>query len=115
MLSSNPSVGFTNAVTSYSNNVLTCSFTRSKTFSGFSNFFDLNNQYYLLTSSGSLSSGGITRHTSAQSSSSTFDLLVDGEYTTGLEVENKSKVKAHACLMVCLFLIHFTFFLIKLN
>ena len=58
MLPSNPSVGFTNIVTSYANNVLTCSFTRAKTFSGVSKFFDLNNQYYLLIAIGKLSGTG---------------------------------------------------------
>jgi hypothetical protein len=37
--------------------VTSCSFTRANSLSSVNNYFDQNNQYYLLTASGSLSSG----------------------------------------------------------
>lgn len=102
MSSTDPRIGFTNIKTSYANNVLTCSFTRAKTLSVDSKYFDLNSQYYLLTASGVLSSSGsIARHTSRASSPNQFNVLVDGEYSAGAEEDNPAKAKAHGCLMVC--------------
>lgn len=102
MSSTDPRIGFTNIKTSYANSVLTCSFTRAKTVSVDSKYFDLNSQYYLLTASGVLSSSGsIARHTSRASSPNQFNVLVDGEYSAGAEEDNPAKAKAHGCLMVC--------------
>ena len=55
--STNPTVGFSNIATSSLNGVTSCSFTRANSLSSVNNYFDQNNQYYLLTASGSLSSG----------------------------------------------------------
>ena len=58
LLSSNPTVGFSSIVTSYSNGNITCSFVRANSMSSVANYFDLNSQYFLLTASGPLSSSG---------------------------------------------------------
>jgi hypothetical protein len=59
LLGTNPAVGFTNIVTSFSNGIATCNFTRANSLSGVSNYFNQNSQYYLLTASGPLSSSGL--------------------------------------------------------
>lgn len=68
--SSNPTVGFSNIVTSIKNGVASCSFTRANSLSSVSNYFNQNNQYYLLTAIGPLSSGTIRYHYSGANSSS---------------------------------------------
>jgi hypothetical protein len=57
--STDPVVGFSNIITSVANGNPTCSFTRAKTMSSVSNYFDANNKYYIITASGSVSSSGI--------------------------------------------------------
>ncbi len=59
LLSSNPTVGFSNIATSYSNGVIVCSFVRANTMPGVTNYYDQNSQYYILTASGPLMSGNI--------------------------------------------------------
>ena len=56
--SSDPILGFSNITTTVNNGKPTCSFTRAKTIPGVSKYFDLNNQYYIITASGSVSSSG---------------------------------------------------------
>ena len=56
--SSNPTIGFSNTKTSVTNGNPSCSFTRDKTVASNSNYFDINNQYYILTASGTVSSSG---------------------------------------------------------
>ena len=94
--------GFTNITTSYVNNVLKCSFTRAKAISSVTNSFDLNNQYYLLTAYGLLStSETLTRHINKIASSSQFNFLVDGEYSSNIiNKDNLLKPKVHGCLMI---------------
>ncbi len=74
LLSSNPTVGFTNIKTSYTNGVATCSFTRERKLSNIANYFDLNKSYYILTALGPIRSNGIGFHSFYQSSSSMFKL-----------------------------------------
>ena len=50
--SNNPSTGFTNAIVSLNNGLLNCSFTRPKKMPTLTNFFDLNNPYYVLFATG---------------------------------------------------------------
>ncbi len=57
--STDPVVGFSSIITSVTNGNPTCSFTRAKTMSSVSNYFDANNKYYIITASGSVSSSGI--------------------------------------------------------
>ena len=54
--SSNSAIGFSNIVTSYSNGIAKCSFTRLKALPNVSQYFDLNSKYYILTASGAYSS-----------------------------------------------------------
>jgi hypothetical protein len=56
--SSDPILGFSNITTSVNNGNPTCSFTRAKTMPGESKYFDVNDQFYILTASGSVSSSG---------------------------------------------------------
>jgi hypothetical protein len=56
--SSDPILGFSNIITSVTNGNPTCSFTRAKKMPGVPNYFDVNNQYYIITASGSVSSSG---------------------------------------------------------
>ena len=56
--SSDAIVCFSNITTSVSDGNPTCSFNRAKTMPGVPNYFDVNNQYYILTASGSVSSSG---------------------------------------------------------
>lgn len=48
----NEAIGFSNIVTSLTNNAVKCLFTRAKTMTGVQNYFNLTKQYYILTSSG---------------------------------------------------------------
>ena len=57
LLSSNPTVGFSNIVTSYVNGIATCSFTREIKMTSITNYFDLSYSYYILTAYGPLRSG----------------------------------------------------------
>ncbi len=57
LLSTNPTVGFSDIVTTYTNGVASCSFTRINYMSNVPNYFDINNQYYILTASGPVISG----------------------------------------------------------
>ena len=58
LLSSNPTVGFSNIVTSYVNGIATCSFTRAIKMTSVTNYFDLSTSYYILTAYGPLRSSG---------------------------------------------------------
>ena len=57
LLSTNPTVGFSNIVTSYVNGIATCSFTREIKMTSVTNYFDLSYSYYILTAYGPLRSG----------------------------------------------------------
>jgi hypothetical protein len=57
--SSNPTVGFSNIVTSIQNGVATCNFTRANSLPTVTNYFNQNSQYYLLSATGPLSSNGL--------------------------------------------------------
>ena len=70
LLSTNPTVGFTNIKTSYTNGVATCSFTREVKLSNITNYFDLNKSFYILTAYGPIRSSRIGFHRFYQSSSS---------------------------------------------
>jgi hypothetical protein len=58
-----PSVGITNPIVKVENGVMTCSFTRAKSIKTVarqlteSNYFDINNQYYLLHARGPINNG----------------------------------------------------------
>lgn len=52
----NPSIGITNANIVYNGTALVCSFRRSKSTFGLSNYFNLNNNYYLLIAQGPVQS-----------------------------------------------------------
>ncbi len=54
LLETNPTVGFSNIVTSYINGVATCSFTRINYMPNVPNYLDINNKYYILTANGPL-------------------------------------------------------------
>ena len=54
LLETNPTVGFSNIITSYINGVATCSFTRINYMPNITNYLDINNQYYILTANGPL-------------------------------------------------------------
>ena len=56
---SNPSLGLSNGNIIYNSTGLICSFRRDKATNGQSEVFDLNNNYYILIASGSLSSCNI--------------------------------------------------------
>jgi len=73
LLISNPTIGFSNIVTSYENGVATCSFTRAVNMSDITNYFDLSKSYYILAAYGPLKSGLPSFHTFYQSSSSMFN------------------------------------------
>ena len=53
---SNPTVGFSNIVTSLKNGVAQCSFTRQNYLPDVNNYLDISNQYYILTAYGNLDS-----------------------------------------------------------
>jgi hypothetical protein len=57
--SANPTVGLSDATVSYENGLLKCTVTRMNSMAGVQNYFDLNNQYYLLVATGPLSGGMI--------------------------------------------------------
>ena len=57
LVSRKPSIGITNTKITYSNGILTCSFTRVKEMSSVKNYFDLNTNYYLLLAKGRISDG----------------------------------------------------------
>jgi len=57
--SSNKAIGFSTIITSFSNGVAMCSFTRDNYLSNVNNYFDLSGQYHILTAYGSLSGSGI--------------------------------------------------------
>ena len=60
MSQSNPAIGFSNMVSSFQNNVLTCSFTREKSMPNVTNYFDVGSQkYYILTADGNTDSNGL--------------------------------------------------------
>lgn len=73
LLSTNPTIGFTNIVTSYKNGVATCSFTRAVKMSDITYYFDLRKSYYILAAYGPLKSDLPSFHTFYQSSSSMFN------------------------------------------
>jgi hypothetical protein len=54
LLETNPTVGFSNIITSYINGVATCSFTRINYMSNVANYLNINNKYYILTANGPL-------------------------------------------------------------
>jgi len=57
--STDPAIGYSNITTNVINGIPSCSFTRAKTLpNSNSQYFDINNQYYILTASGSVSSSG---------------------------------------------------------
>ena len=72
LLSTNPTVGFSNIVTSYENGVATCSFTRTLTMPSVTNYFDLNKSYYILAAYGPVKSDLPGFHTFYKSSTSMF-------------------------------------------
>ena len=53
---SNPTVGFSNIVTSLMNGVAQCSFTRQNYLPDVNNYLDISKQYYILTATGPLNS-----------------------------------------------------------
>ena len=73
LLSKNPTIGFTNIVTSYKNGVATCSFTRAVKMSDITYYFDLSKSYYILAAYGPLKSDLPSFHTFYQSSSTMFN------------------------------------------
>ena len=74
LLSSNPTVGFSNIVTSYSNGVASCSFTRAIKMPNITHYFDLSKSYYILAAYGPIRSGTIGYHRFFQSSSNMIKL-----------------------------------------
>lgn len=69
--SSNPTVGFSNIVTSIKNGVATCNFTRANSLPTVTNYFNQNSQYYLLSATGPLNSNGAIRfHVNQEASTS---------------------------------------------
>lgn len=56
----NPSVGLTNTNSASSNGWLSCTFTRKKSNSNYTNYFDLSNQFYILAATGTYTSSRIT-------------------------------------------------------
>ena len=59
LLSSNPTVGFSNIVTSFQNGVATCNFTRANSLPAVTNYLNQNSQYYLLSATGPLNTNGL--------------------------------------------------------
>ena len=53
----NPTVGLTNSSITANNGFLTCKFTRQKKVGKVFNYFDLNNNYYLLGANGPILNG----------------------------------------------------------
>ena len=52
-----PSIGFSNIKLSLQDDIFTCSFTRENFISNISNYFSMNNNYYLLFASGKITNG----------------------------------------------------------
>jgi len=85
LLSSDPTVGFTNITGSSIDGNPTCSFNRAKNMTNVNraknmtnvtNYFDINNKYYILVAFGSLSSSNtIKKHTTKGSSQNQFNFL----------------------------------------
>ena len=97
--SNNPSIGLSNQNTSLSNGWLTCSFTRLKSNNLVANYFDLNNQYYILAAYGSSTSarslpysGVITKHIVKAYSSEKFNF---SSFSLVSSVTDNIKLKAH--------------------
>jgi hypothetical protein len=59
--SNNPVIGLSNSTVTTSNGWLICSFSRQISLPTQSNYFDLNNPYYLLAAYGNLNSNGINK------------------------------------------------------
>ena len=55
-----PSIGFSNIKLSLQDDVFTCSFTRENFISNISNYFSMNNNYYLLFASGKITNGKLS-------------------------------------------------------
>ena len=76
LLSSDPTVGFTNITGSSIDGNPTCSFNRAKNMTNVTNYFDINNKYYILVAFVSLSSSNtIKKHTTKGSSQNQFNFL----------------------------------------
>ena len=69
-MSTNPTVGFTNIKTSYTNGVATCSFTRAVKMPSLAKYFDFSKSYYILAAYGPIRSGEIGKHSFHKASSS---------------------------------------------
>ncbi len=72
LLSSDPTVGFTNIETSYINGIASCSFTRELKMTNVTNYFDMSKSYYILAAYGPIKSGVISFHKFYKPSSSIY-------------------------------------------
>ena len=67
----------------YNKDILTCSFSRLKSYPGCQNFFDLNNPYYILNAAGPTdNSGNIQKHLNRIVSNDRIKLTCDVPTTT---------------------------------
>ena len=121
LLSSDPTVGFTNITASSIDGNPKCSFNRAKNMTNVTHYFNINNKYYILVAFGSLSSSDtIKKHITKGSSPNQFNFLkglkvilrkikfikfnfylnLDDSYSSNSDTNPPDKVKIHACLMV---------------
>lgn len=101
LVSNQPSIGFSNITVKYENGILRCTFTRLKSMPNVVNYFDLSNQYYVLTALGRVVSNGILqKHTVKYSSSEKIDFQSTNSYVGNNDLDKEHKRKAHGCLMV---------------
>ncbi|CAF0757395.1 unnamed protein product [Brachionus calyciflorus] len=96
----NPSEGLKNSSITIDQNFLICSFERSKTVSNFKNFFDLNQNYYLLMAKGKLDKeGSLNPHGKNKIESHSIIDFNKAEEVKSIAVST-DLVKIHAVLMV---------------
>jgi hypothetical protein len=69
----NPQIGFSNIYVEIKDNWLTCSFIRVKQMEDVPNYFDINDEHYILFATGTLLQGELNRHDSKVYTSKTID------------------------------------------
>ena len=86
-----------------SNGWLSCSFNRTISNSSIQNYFDLNNNYYILAAIGkyTASTNTVVEHTSTDHSTKTVDFSSISVYSNG----SVNKFKVHGCLMIIAWLL----------
>ena len=94
LLSTDPTVGFTNIETSYINGIASCSFTRELKMTNVTNYFDMSKSYYILAAYGPIKSGVISFHKFYKPSSSIYSFQNGSTTTSQPAITTKANINS---------------------